>query len=107
VPDITEANNEEDVRRCWPAFQALRPHLTGDEFIRRWKAQSEEGYRIVCIESGDTVVAAAGFRIMNTMAWGKCGFRRKPGHCIATPCISTRATTGTPRTRRICEMASN
>jgi GNAT superfamily N-acetyltransferase len=71
VPDIIEANNEEDVRRCWPAFQELRPHLTEGEFIRRWKTQSDEGYRIVCIESGGAVVAAAGFRIMHTMAWGK------------------------------------
>lgn len=30
-----------------------------------------EGYQIVYIEEGDVMVAAAGFRVMHTMAWGK------------------------------------
>jgi GNAT superfamily N-acetyltransferase len=71
TPAIKEARSEEDVLRCWPAFHELRPHLTQVEFIRRWTAQREEGYRIVFIESGEPVVAAAGFRLMNTMAWGR------------------------------------
>ena len=71
VPKVKEAGNDDDVVRCWPVFHELRPHLTQVEFIRRWKAQREEGYRIVFVESDDVVVAAAGFRIMNTMAWGR------------------------------------
>jgi GNAT superfamily N-acetyltransferase len=70
-PKINQAWNDEDIRRCWPVFHELRPHLTEDEFIRRWKVQREEGYEIVFIESDHVVVAAAGFRCMNTMAWGK------------------------------------
>jgi GNAT superfamily N-acetyltransferase len=71
APTVSEALNEEDIRRCWPIFHELRPHLTQDEFIRRWQAQRAEGYQIVFIESDATIVAAAGFRCMNTMAWGK------------------------------------
>ncbi len=41
------------------------------EFLRRWHIQRQEGYQIVFIESEGAVVAAAGFRYMNTMAWGK------------------------------------
>jgi GNAT superfamily N-acetyltransferase len=68
---VKEARNDEDIRRCWPVFQELRPHLSEAEFIRRWKVQREEAYRIVFIESDGVVVAAAGFRFMTTMAWGK------------------------------------
>lgn len=70
-PEVKQVTNEDDVRRCWPVFHELRPHLTEVEFIRRWKAQLEQGYQIAFIESEDVVVAAAGFRYMNTMAWGK------------------------------------
>jgi GNAT superfamily N-acetyltransferase len=70
-PSVNEAKSGEDIQRCWPVFHELRPHLTEAEYMRRWQAQREEGYRIVFIEFDDIVVAAAGFRLMNTMAWGK------------------------------------
>lgn len=70
-PKVSEAGNDGDVSRCWPVFHELRPHLTEAEFIRRWKVQRQDGYQIVFIESEGVVVAAAGFRFMNTMAWGK------------------------------------
>jgi GNAT superfamily N-acetyltransferase len=70
-PKISQALSDEDIRRCWAVFSELRPHLTEFEFIRRWEIQREEGYEIVFIESDDVVVAAAGFRCINTMAWGK------------------------------------
>jgi GNAT superfamily N-acetyltransferase len=72
APPVLEADREQDVRRCWPAFRELRPQIADeDEFVARWKRQREEGYAIVYVEQGADVVAAAGFRIMNTMAWGK------------------------------------
>ena len=69
--DIHAARIEADVRKCWPAFHELRPHLQSeDEFVERWRKQLEEGYQIVCVKDGDKVVAAAGYRFLNTMAWG-------------------------------------
>lgn len=69
--EIRNADREEDVRRCWLVFQELRPHLTEEEFVQRWQTQREEGYGISYVESDGVIVAAAGFRVMNTMAWGK------------------------------------
>lgn len=71
TPPVHPADTEEAIRRCWPVFRELRPDLTESEFLRRWRIQREEGYRIVFIEAGDAVVAAAGFRRMQTMAWGR------------------------------------
>jgi GNAT superfamily N-acetyltransferase len=63
------------VRRCWPVFAQLRPQLSGEEeFVARWRAQVPEGYRILFVAEGGeggAVQAAAGFRIMTTLAWGR------------------------------------
>jgi GNAT superfamily N-acetyltransferase len=68
---IRLAADETEVRRCWPAFKELRPHLTSpDELIERWRAQVDEGYRIAYISEGETIFALAGFRCLHTMAWG-------------------------------------
>ena len=69
--DIHIAQDEASIRRCWSVFHELRPHLESeDEFIERWRKQSNEGYEIAYVENGNTVVAAAGYRFLNTMAWG-------------------------------------
>jgi GNAT superfamily N-acetyltransferase len=69
--EILHAHDEAVVRQCWDVFRELRPHLSEAEFLQRWRRQNAEGYRIVYLKSEDGVVAAAGFRILNTMAWGK------------------------------------
>ncbi|MER5310634.1 GNAT family N-acetyltransferase [Streptomyces sp. NPDC002773] len=70
--EIHTARNEEDVRRCWPVFRELRPHITSeDEFVERWKVQQGEAYRIAFLEQDGEVRAAAGFRIVHSMAWGR------------------------------------
>ena len=69
--DIQVVANEADVRRCWPTFHELRPHLRSEtEFVERWRKQSAEGYQIVYVTEGGAVAAAAGYRFFNTMAWG-------------------------------------
>ncbi len=70
--DVRIAHEEDEVRRCWPAFQELRPHIRSEEeFLERWRAQTREGYQIAYIEEGGRVPAAAGYRLMTTMAWGR------------------------------------
>ena len=69
--DIHIARIEADVRQCWLAFRELRPHLQSeDEFVERWRKQTGEGYEAVYVKDGEKVVAAAGYRFLNTMAWG-------------------------------------
>ena len=69
--DIRLARTEEEVRRCWPAFHELRPHLQSEEeFVRRWRSQVGESYRIAYVAEGEDVPAAVGYRLMRTMAWG-------------------------------------
>jgi GNAT superfamily N-acetyltransferase len=70
-PEILHVHDEDAARQCWRVFKELRPHLTETDFLHRWLRQKEEGYRIVYLKPEMLVVAAAGFRILNTMAWGK------------------------------------
>jgi GNAT superfamily N-acetyltransferase len=69
--EIHTAKSEADVRRCWLALHELRPHLQSeDEFVERWRKRVEAGYPIAYVQDGDKVLAAAGYRFLNTMAWG-------------------------------------
>jgi GNAT superfamily N-acetyltransferase len=69
---ILEADTVDEVRRCWPVFSELRPNISSEaSFIERWMRQRHEGYRIVFIEENGGVRGVAGFRIVNTMAWGR------------------------------------
>jgi len=71
IADVRTAREESEVRRCWKAYKELRPHLRSeDELVERWRVQTREGFQIVYIPDGDTVLAAAGYRILNTLAWG-------------------------------------
>ncbi len=55
-----------------PVFKELRPHLTdADSFLEQVQAQTKEGYTIAYIEENGTPVAAMGYRIMSTLAWGR------------------------------------
>ena len=68
---ILDTKNEIDIRRCFRVFAHLRPNLNEAEFVRRVQVQAAEGYTIAYIESGEEVVAAAGYRVLNFLAWGK------------------------------------
>lgn len=68
---IRAASTPELVQRCYPAFRELRPHLDEQTFMKRWAEQAGTGYEIAFIEADGEVVAAAGFRELTTMAWGR------------------------------------
>jgi GNAT superfamily N-acetyltransferase len=71
VADVRIAREEGEVRRCWKAYKELRPHLRSEEeLVERWRVQTREGFQIVYISDGEEVLAAAGYRFLNTLAWG-------------------------------------
>lgn len=71
MADVRTAREEAEIRRCWKAYKELRPHLRSeDELVERWRLQTREGFQIIYIPDGNTVLAAAGYRFLNTLAWG-------------------------------------
>ena len=69
---IDIAETEEAIKSCYPVIKELRPHLSEDAFITQVKRQIEShDYTLVYIRNSQSVVAAAGFRVTEYLAWGK------------------------------------
>ena len=65
------ASTDEEIARCYPAMSSLRRHITESEFVPIVRKMENEGYRLAYIESGDDVVAVAGYRISTNLHLGK------------------------------------
>lgn len=70
--DIRIASTEAEITACFPAIHELRPHLTEAAFVAQVQRQVQNhGYTLVCTTVEDEVVAAAGYRIVEYLAWGR------------------------------------
>jgi GNAT superfamily N-acetyltransferase len=65
------AQSRKEILRCYPVMAQLRPHLTESEFIERVERQAAENYKLAFLEDAGRVVSVAGFRLANSLAWGK------------------------------------
>jgi GNAT superfamily N-acetyltransferase len=68
---ISLAADERDIGRCYGVMAQLRPHLNEGEFIERVTRQEKDGYLLVYGEVNGEVVAVAGFRVLENLAWGR------------------------------------
>ncbi|MFO1424782.1 MAG: GNAT family N-acetyltransferase [Candidatus Competibacteraceae bacterium] len=70
--DIRVASTEAEIKACFPALYELRPHLSEHEFVARVQRQMKNhGYVLVYVLSNNQIVAAAGYRIAEFLAWGR------------------------------------
>lgn len=70
--DIHIARTEAEIRACYPAFLELRPHLSELGFISQVQRQMQNhAYTLIYILVEDMVVAAAGYRVAEFLAWGR------------------------------------
>lgn len=69
--EIQLAASDAEIKACYPVMRELRPQLAEEEFLSRVRRQEKAGYRLAfhCTPSG--VVAVAGFRIGESLAWGR------------------------------------
>ena len=65
------AESDEEIARCYPVMAHLRPHVPQAEFLGRVRAQQAQGFRLAFVEDGGTVVAVAGYRVMEMLASGR------------------------------------
>lgn len=69
---ILMAITSSEIEKCIPVLQELRPKLHDKEtFIDRLMRQKEEGYILAFLKEEEEVCACIGFRIFETLAWGK------------------------------------
>lgn len=85
--EIRHAGTAEEVRRCYPLMQQLRPRLaSAEEFLERWQRQAGGGYRLLVRWLGDRPVALAGYRITENLIHGN--------HLYVDDLVSDAATRG-------------
>ncbi|HEY4459830.1 MAG TPA: GNAT family N-acetyltransferase [Pseudonocardiaceae bacterium] len=70
---IIELDDDATAGLAYPAMKELRPGLVDlADFLDRVGRQRAEGYRLVGSTDADgNVVAAAGFRLAHSLAWGR------------------------------------
>jgi len=69
--EVRIAGSDEQVRACFPVIVQLRPHLDEEAFVRRVHRQAAQGYRLAYVERDGSPVAVAGFRLADSLAWGR------------------------------------
>jgi GNAT superfamily N-acetyltransferase len=68
--NILHAVSKIEIAACFPVIKVLRPHLVETEFVPRVLRQQSQGYRLCCLRDSGIVVAAAGYRLLEFLAWG-------------------------------------
>ena len=69
---IALAETPEQVARCYAVMRELRTAVRSEaEFVERVLKQLGEGYHLAHLDVGGEVVACAGYRYGNNLAWGK------------------------------------
>ena len=69
--NIRIATTDSEIAGCYPVLRELRPHIAEDELLSRVRSQEKTGYRLGFLEQPEGVVAVAGFRIAENLAWGR------------------------------------
>jgi Acetyltransferase (GNAT) family. len=69
---ITVIDSEEEIAATYSVMKQLRPHLEEATYVSAiQRLQAETGYRLVALYEEGVVRAAAGYRIVHTLASGR------------------------------------
>jgi len=69
--NIHYAKTDSEITHCFPTFKELRPHLDEKTFLEQVKRQQQHGYHLIYTKDDTKVLSAAGYRILEYLAWGK------------------------------------
>jgi GNAT superfamily N-acetyltransferase len=65
------AESDAEIGECYDVVVQLRSHITQEAFLPRVRAQEAEGYKLAYVRDAGRVIGVAGFRVMETIAWGR------------------------------------
>lgn len=70
-PIVKIMSTDSEIMSTFSTFKQLRSHLTEDKFIGKIRRlQDNYGFNLVAVIENDEVKAAAGYRIIESLAWG-------------------------------------
>jgi GNAT superfamily N-acetyltransferase len=70
-PEVFIADSDADIDACFPAYEALRPHLKRAGFIAQIRRQQLQSFQLLALRHDHVIKSAAGFRLAEFTAWGK------------------------------------
>ena len=68
---IALATSDAELAACFPVMAQLRPHLTPEGFLSCVRRQQADGFQLAALTAAGVVVAVAGFRVLENLAWGR------------------------------------
>ena len=68
---IHVAESDADIQRCYAVMAELRPHVPRATFVPQVRRQMQAGYRLAFVEDKESIVAAAGFRVGESLFHGR------------------------------------
>ena len=68
---IRTARSDREIAACFPIMSQLRPHVERASFVAQVRRQQAASYELVCLLQSDRIVAVAGYRIGESLAWGR------------------------------------
>ena len=68
---IRDVETDVDILRCHGTMRQLRPDHDPGRFLAQVRRQQRDGYRLAMLDHEGTVVAVAGYRISENLAWGR------------------------------------
>jgi GNAT superfamily N-acetyltransferase len=71
MTEIHLAEDSRSIGACFRVMSQLRPALLENQFVERIERQRRQGYQLAYILHNNQVVAVAGFRVLECLAWGK------------------------------------
>lgn len=72
MTEILLASTPKDIAICFPLIQELRPKYSDKTaFVEQILRQNKQGYSLSYIKEGDEAAACVGFRVIETLTWGK------------------------------------
>jgi GNAT superfamily N-acetyltransferase len=70
--NISIARSSQQITDCFPVIVELRPHLKLIDFVEQVQRQQQQfNYQLVYLQLDQTIQAVAGFRVSESLAWGK------------------------------------
>lgn len=69
--NISIAITDNEIAACYAIMQELRSHIGENDFVSRIRRQEQSGYQLIYLENETALVAVAGFRIAENLAWGR------------------------------------
>ena len=69
--EVRLANSDLEIQRCHHVMSQLRTFIEAADFVQQVSLLKKEGYQLVFCEVKSSVIAVAGFRILNSLSWQK------------------------------------